>query len=200
MKYLGVILDDQLSWDSHVQYLNKKLSSACGILGKIKYYVDTPTLIKIYHALFKSRLQYAIISWGSANTTSLQPLRVLQNRALRHISQTSRYARMDTIYLNYRILKLDHLYKHELAKFMYEYTRKNLPRSFDNFFPVIAHQRTRAAKRGNFLIPRFNKIVGLKSIRCQGPKLWNEICEDLKSSSKDTFKKEFKNLIFANFK
>ena len=89
IKYLGVMLDDQLSWDFHVQYLNKKLSSACGILGKVKYYVDIPTLIEIYHALFKSRLQYAIISWGSANTTTLQPLRIIQNRALRHISQAS---------------------------------------------------------------------------------------------------------------
>ena len=81
IKYLGVMLDDQLSWNSHVQYLNKKLSSACGILGKIKYYVDVPTLMKIYHALFKSRKQYAIISWGSANKTTLQPLRVIQNCA-----------------------------------------------------------------------------------------------------------------------
>ena len=71
------------------------------MLSKIKYYVDVPTLTKIYHALFKSRLQYAILSWGSANTTVLQPLRVLQNRAIRHIARASRYTRMDRLYLNY---------------------------------------------------------------------------------------------------
>ena len=47
IKYLGVMLDDLLSWNTHVHYLNKKLSSACGILGKIEYYVDVPTLIII---------------------------------------------------------------------------------------------------------------------------------------------------------
>ena len=197
IKYLGVMLDDQLSWDFHIQYLSKKLSSACGILGKIKYYVDVPTLITIYHALFKSRLQYAIICWGSANTTILQSLRTIQNRALRHISQATRYSKMDTVYLNYRILKLDNLYVFELVKFMHDYSKKCLPKSFENCFPVVSHQRTRAATRGDFSIPRCNKVIGQKSIRYQGPKMWNEMSVEIKSASKNIFKILLKNSIFS---
>ena len=106
---------------------------------------------------------------------------------------------MDTIFLNYRILKLDDLFDYELGKFMFQYTKKNLPNSFNNYFPVIAHQRTRAATRGDFYVPRFNKQVGLNSIKYQGPKLWNKLSSELKKASINKFKVEFKNWIFANF-
>ena len=168
-------------------------------MGKIKYYVDVPTLITIYHALFKSRLHYAIISWGCANTTTLQPLRVIQNQALRHISQASRYSKMDTVYLNYRILKLDDLYQFELGKFMFDYTKKCLPKSFNDYFPIISHQRTRASVRGDFHVPRCNKIVGQKSIRSQGPLIWNRMSSEIKSASKNAFKILFKDCIFSKF-
>ena len=58
IKYLGVMIDDLLSWNNHAQYLNKKLSSACGILGKIKYYVDVPTLITIYFSFLQKAWDY----------------------------------------------------------------------------------------------------------------------------------------------
>ena len=99
------------------------------MLSKLKYYVDMPTITKVYHALFKSRIQYGILSWGSANTTLLQPLRVLQNRAIRHVSRVSRFARMDFVYLNLRLLKLDDIYRFELGKFMHHHHNDLLPKS-----------------------------------------------------------------------
>ena len=44
MKYLGVILDDKMSWGPQIDYVRKKLASATSILSKLKYYVDTKTI------------------------------------------------------------------------------------------------------------------------------------------------------------
>ena len=118
--------------------LEKKLASATGMLSKLRYYVDKPTITKVYHALFKSRIQYGILSLGSANTTLLQPLRVLQNRAIRHISRVSRFARMDFVYLNLRLLKLDDIFTFELGKFMHYHHRNKLPNSFSDYFKKFA--------------------------------------------------------------
>ena len=43
IKYLGVILDEQFTWKSHIHYLRKKLSSSSGILSKLRQYVDVVT-------------------------------------------------------------------------------------------------------------------------------------------------------------
>ena len=131
MKYLGVILDDKMTWNSHIDYIRKKLASASGMISNLKYYVDVQTLIKIYHALLKSKLQYGILSWGFANKTALQPIRVLQNRTVHHISRSPLFTRLDNVYLNYRILKFDDLFKLEVGKFMHQFKSKKLPNSFN---------------------------------------------------------------------
>ena len=202
IKYLGVMLDEQLSWDCHIEYIRKKLASATGVISKLKYYVDVPILINVYHALFKSRIQYAIVSWGTANYTALQPLRVLQNRALRHISRATRFTRMDNIYLNYRLLKLEDLYKFELGKFMHQFHNNTLPNSFSDFFQELSQTRqrvTRASARGDYNVIRCNKVIGQKSIKYRGAKLWNKIDNNIRSASKFNFKIQFKNWIFAEY-
>ena len=100
MKYLGVILDENFNWSEHATHLKKKLASAVGIISKLKYYVETNTLVQVYHALFASRLHYAITCWGSTFDTLLSPIKVLQNRAIRFISKISRYTRLHVVYLN----------------------------------------------------------------------------------------------------
>ena len=98
IKYLGVMLDEQFKWNSHADLIRKKLASATGMLSKLKYFVGIKTLTKIYHAIIKSRIHFVILCWGSANKTILQPLRVIQNRALRHISRAPLFIRLDNTY------------------------------------------------------------------------------------------------------
>ena len=85
IKYLGVTLDENLSFKSHVSELSIKLSRANGMLAKVRHYVNFETLINIYHAIFGSHLRYACQIWGQANTTSLTKISSLQNKAMRLI-------------------------------------------------------------------------------------------------------------------
>ena len=164
------------------------------MISKLKYYVDTPTLTKIYHALFKSRLQYAIVCWGSASATILQPICVLQNRVIRHISRAPRYVKLDFLYLNYHILKMDDIYRFELGKFLHHHHNNLLPNSFSTYFQELSvvHQRTtRASARGDYKIISCKKAFGQRSIRYQGAKLWNSLNDDIRSAGKHKFKTLF---------
>ena len=160
IKYLGVIFDDQFKWDKHVSYLTSKLSCSVGVLSKLRYYTNTQTLLLVYNALVGSHLTYALTTWGSASQTILQPLRVLQNRAIRFITRAPRFRRLDLDFLNLRILKLDDLHKLALSKFMYQYYHGKLPDFFKDFFPVqqiLHHYQTRH---------RLNSSTNLCPIEC----------------------------------
>ena len=98
VKYLGVILDEKVSWSDHMEYLTTKLSRNAGIFSKLRYYLNKETLIKVYHALFNSHLQYATLCWGTTNCTNLDRLQVLQNRAIRNMFKAPRYFRLDNYY------------------------------------------------------------------------------------------------------
>ena len=64
IKYLGIILQDNLIWDNHLTHIIKKIHRGIGILSKIRYYVPKWLLRTIYFSLFNSHLIYGCEIWG----------------------------------------------------------------------------------------------------------------------------------------
>ena len=56
VKYLGIIIDSNLSWKSQVSYIAKKIKRNIGILSKLRYYVNLDILAKLYYALINISL------------------------------------------------------------------------------------------------------------------------------------------------
>ena len=70
-KYLGVQIYSHFNWKPQIEHIMTSLAKASGVLYRLKKYVSRDTLRMVYHALVKSKLQYGIILWGSANKSSL---------------------------------------------------------------------------------------------------------------------------------
>ena len=51
VKYLGVFLDDRLTWKHHIDYVIKKISKVCGMIHKLRYYVRLSTLKLVYYSI-----------------------------------------------------------------------------------------------------------------------------------------------------
>ena len=202
VKYLGVMLDEKVTWENQIDYLATKLSRSAGIFSKLRYYLNPKTLLEMYHALFNSRLQYAILCWGSASSTNLHRLQVLQNRAIRNMNKAPRFYRLDNYYINQRILKIHELYKLEVAKFMHGHFNGLLPVCFSSFFVEIGNfhtYNTRSTSLRNYNSMAFKSTRGQRSIQYYGPKIWNEIPLSMKSISKNNFKKKYKDLILSYY-
>ena len=56
--FLGIILDDNLKWNSHINMIAKKISKTIGIMKKLKKYLPTSVLLNIYNALVSPHLNY----------------------------------------------------------------------------------------------------------------------------------------------
>ena len=83
VKYLGVILDNKLTWQPHIDNISKKLSKCCGMVFKLRHYVPLSTLKVLYYGMFNSVLQYSLINWGKASLCHVQKIKILQNCFLR---------------------------------------------------------------------------------------------------------------------
>ena len=66
VRFLGVLLDETLSWKAHLVKLSRKLARSVGIFYKLRYYVPLDTLRYVYYSLFHPFSTYGIIVWGSA--------------------------------------------------------------------------------------------------------------------------------------
>ena len=84
VKYLGILIDCNLSWKHHVDYVALKVSRVTGLIAKLRYFVPMHTLSTIYQSLIAPYLTYGLVAWGQASK-SLDKLLKLQKPALRFL-------------------------------------------------------------------------------------------------------------------
>ena len=85
-KYLGVILDDKLSWKQHCDHLIPKLQKGIGVLSKLRYFLDKNAIRNVYLALFESHLNYNILNWSCTTQAVLNSISSCQRKVLRIMS------------------------------------------------------------------------------------------------------------------
>ena len=146
MKYLGIILDNQLLFERHIKMLESKLSGYVGILFKLKSFLPKYILSKIYYAFIHSYLNYGLIIWGATPASNLSILCRIQNKALSVISGTGWRERAPPLYATQNILQLSKLITYLVAKFVHKFTNKKLPATFNHFFTDVAKIHSRYTK------------------------------------------------------
>ena len=82
-KFLGLVIDDRLSWEDHVSHLENKLKSSLVVIKRIIKYIPQFQYMNIYNSLFLSHLTYGISVWGGIPDYKLEKLFVIQKRCIR---------------------------------------------------------------------------------------------------------------------
>ena len=193
-KYLGVIIDENLNWKSHIEYICGKISRAVGSLATLRHCTNIEILREVYFALINSYVRYGITAWGNASESTLQPLNVLINKAVR-IMTFAPYGPLDIkpIYKELEFLDIHQTFLLEMGKFMYKKKKNLLPVNIANHFELesAVQHRYNLRNRQN-ITPKFNNKsgTGAKSFQIEGEKFWNVLPPYLKScDSLNIFKK-----------
>ena len=61
VQYLGVYIDNFVSWDFHIILLSNKLSRANGIISKLRHFTTKETLLSVYYAILYSHMTYGCL-------------------------------------------------------------------------------------------------------------------------------------------
>ena len=109
-KFLGVIIDELLSFQQHIMYVKGKVARGLGILYKTKKYLHQKTLTQLYNAFIYPHLTYCIPVWGNACKTYLDPLVKIQKRVIRLIKGAKKLDHTDPLFKELKILMLLEIY------------------------------------------------------------------------------------------
>ena len=82
-KFLGVTIDDKLSWDQHISDLRRKLCYSLSTLNKIKHDIPDCLHKDLYYTLFESHLSYCISVFGGIHLSKLDAIHILQKKIIR---------------------------------------------------------------------------------------------------------------------
>ena len=190
-KYLGVLLDEHLTWNLHIKAIKTKLSRATGLLAKIRYHTSTDLRRTIYYALFDSHLRYACSIWAQSNNKNIQDLQDLQHKSIRVISFKNKFTPIDPLLKEQKIMTLKNIILLENCNLVLQYQNDNLPDAFENFFQNNNNQydhNTRSALNKNIQIPQVNTTqYGLQSISYKCATDWNKIQRKINFNFQDEF-------------
>ena len=142
IKYLGVMIDATLTWKAHIEKICKTISRSIGVLYKIKPFVNLKILKTLYYSLIYPHLIYAIEIWGSADTTHMNHILMLQKRIVRMLSYLDKrqpnyaFHPADPLFVTLGFLKVHDLFKLKLATFIYKSLNKQTPTNFHSWFKL----------------------------------------------------------------
>ena len=133
-KFLGLLLDEHLSWRYHLSELSKKLARTCGMFFKIRNLLPLDVLICLYNALLLSFLQYGLVVWGQTYASYTDPIFILQKKAVRAITFQPRMSPSLPIFNDLKLLKLSEIFELRLLTFVFDSVTKTSPSCFHDFF------------------------------------------------------------------
>ena len=99
-KSLGVLIDENLTWENHVDALTKKIASGIGAIKRINHCLSPTALHDVYYGLVQLHFDYCSVVWGNCGKTlrdKLQRLRI-QNRAARVLTNSNYMMQMKVSY------------------------------------------------------------------------------------------------------
>ena len=131
-KFLGIIMDDKLTWKEHINSICGKLLKIIYILRTIKNIVPTNTLRTIYTSLIQPHLIYGIMSWYEPNSSKTNRISILQKKAIRIISNAKYNAHTSKLFKNLNILKLEDIYRKQALVMYWKFINNKIPQNLKN--------------------------------------------------------------------
>ena len=196
-KFLGIIIDEKLSWIPQINMVYSAISRTIGILFKIKFVLPKNILKLLYYSLVFPYLSYGIIFWGSAANVHFNQIFLLQKRAVRLITNSKFLDHTGPLFKSNSILKLTDIRKLEIGKFVYnDLEYRNI---LDLSLSTAIH-RYPTRFNLNFYIPRVRTELAKRFLRFQAVQLWNSLPENIQNSRTiDIFKYRLKLFLFQPY-
>jgi len=190
VKFLGLYIDENLTWRHHIDKIQTKLNSSIYAINSMKKFLPHYALRTIYQTLVESHLTYGIQLWG--NSSHCDKLFKTQKRALRYIYKKPRISHTDPLFKKSKIMKLPDIYHVHTALFMHDIKNKRLPKGLCSLFK---ENNNNTRQHNNFYVDKPRTKFSSRLPKHQFVKLWNDLGLDLKkcktrNSLKTALKKE----------
>jgi hypothetical protein len=190
IKFLGLKLDKNLSWEYHILDLKQKLNKACYAIRTTKSFMSQHALKMIYCSYFHSIMSHGIIFWGNSQTNG--DIFKIQKRTVRILANKMRHDSCRSLFQELQILTLSAQYIYSLLVFVVK--NKNLYTLNSEIHNV--HTRT----KNDLHLPSVNRTITQRGVLYSGSILFNSLPTRIKCLSGDetTFKKKLRNFLLQH--
>ena len=174
IKFLGVLLDENITWKNHICSVEKKLAKNIGLLYRAKYFLDESSLKTVYFSYIHSYLNYANIAWASTYQTKLKTVHYHQKHAGRIVFNQEKLTHSRPLLRSLNALNVYQINLYQHLNFMHKVSNNVAPLIFNDMFKKPSHKYPTNFSHNNFSLKKCSFNSTKYSISFRGPKLWNE--------------------------
>ena len=183
-KFLGVHIDNRLSWREHIFKICRKASRNIGVISKLRHILPTRILKTLYQTLVVPQMSYCSIIWSGTYDTNMFPLIILQKKAIRYISHAPPLEHTNPLFKSLNLLKINDIIHVSLATFAYKAWNGLLPNAFCNFLTInrgLHNHNTRHADDAHYF--PYRTAIGKHRLKNRTIRTWNSLTEGLKAKT-----------------
>ena len=178
-KFLGIYIDETLSWRYHIQKVCAKISSSNYIINKVKNVLPKSALKSIYLSLVHSHICYGLVLWGASKISNR--VHKLQKRAIRTINHKSYNYHTDPLFKICEILKLSDQYIHDAAVLVHNLKYGKLPKTFDSLTYFTPRNQPNTRQISHAYCPRYRTTYTSLMPLHRLPRIWNDLDDNVRS-------------------
>jgi hypothetical protein len=193
VKFLGLNVDDHLSFKFHVDHVCSKVAKIIHLFRKLTVFMKTNELVNMYHSLIYPHLTYGVIAWGYCAENQVQRILKLQKWMIRIILGRTKTESCRNEFVRLKMLTFPNIFIYFVSVYMYKQT-------FENTIvknSTIHQKNTRTAC--NVHIPFCRSSVTQKAPKYIGAIIYNRVPQAIKNEPNlKTFKKCLKKYLQNN--
>ena len=180
-KFLGLLIDEKLSWNKHMLSILSKIRRNLGVIRKISPYLTKSVLFQLFHTMIMSHVKYGIMVWHHGNITMKKKIQASANNFIRLIFHMNQTQSVRPTMKESKLLSNNQLFFKEVCKFVQKLENKTIPSGFINLFSdQLRDSNLSTRSNSNYNLP-FSRInLTDQAITYHATKAWHSLPPSIK--------------------
>lgn len=182
-KYLGVVLDNKMTFKHNLDYVAKKIAKKVGFLGRLSNKLTSSSILTIYKTIIAPHIDYCSTMLFMNTDSDLKKLQRLQNKAMRIILKCNKTTHINIMLDTLQFQSVKQRIYFNTLQMIYKIRNNMLPSYLGNLVAYNSDVHDRCLRRRSwFNIPFMKKAKSQRSVFHKGLNLFNGLPEELRKS------------------
>lgn len=201
IKYLGVIIDDQLKFDKNIEYVCKKVGKKTGVLSRLRNELNKNQKEYLYKSLIQPHFIYCASILFLSNTSSINRLQHLQIKCMRQILNVSRDTNVTCLFDSLKFMNVKQQIIFRTLLFIHRIVNGLAPTYLTDRIEYRNQIHNRNLRNANTLaVTDATKACSQNALFYRGIQLYNAIPKEIRQiDSIKLFEKQLKNYVMENY-
>ena len=176
LKYLGVVLNDTLTWSDHVDMVCGKVNRSLNLLRRLSWFLPRSLLFTFLKSYILPHFDYCDVVWSGCNLGESRRLDVLLNFACKVVLRRQRDSSSTAALQELGLTNLTSRRKLHIAQCVFRCLSCQSPPYLTRLFPsVSSHHNTRSSSTSQLNLPLLRTSTGQKAFSFAGASLWRTL-------------------------